>query len=67
MSTHAPDENTPKNGVSFREWTPQEYREAMERASAAFAAEDLGDPSPDQCVPFEQVLAEMEAIVEERI
>lgn len=50
----------------FREFTPEELKEAYALARAAFTAEDLQrSTEDDEGVPFEDVLAELEAILKE--
>lgn len=47
----------------IRELTPEELKEAYALAKATFTAEDLQRfTEVDECVPMEQVLAELEEI-----
>lgn len=61
MKILRPHEVTAENFPKFREFSPEELKEAYALARAAFTAEDLQRYTEiDEGIPVEEVLAEME-------
>jgi hypothetical protein len=61
-----PEEVTAENFPEFREYTPEEQKEALALAKAAFTADDLQKFTElDEGIPVEEVIAEMEEMIHE--
>jgi hypothetical protein len=61
MKILRPEEVTAENFPEFREFTPEETKEALALAKAAFTAADLQRYTElDEGFPVEEVIAEME-------
>jgi len=64
MKILRPHEVTAENFPQIREFTPEEQKEALALAKAAFTADDLQKfTEVDEGIPMEEVIAEMEKML----